>query len=210
MAVEYDRWTDQRAIDEATAAELQEIAGDGITITYDENYNGFLFEADDKNKLTLSKTSSSKVWINNTAYTLSNDVHTIRYFAKRSGDLLIAVPNVVGLSCCQIAIGRCSDGSCGIIGIGKGNNSAPYDIIYPICKNAPPYNTSHFITNFQAPNKMFLSLRKLVLKEDVTFDNMYVNTYGYTDPFSIIEMNGERYASAYGGTTNLVFFLMKL
>lgn len=213
MAVEYDRWTDERTVSAQTAEELQEIVGDHMTISYVADISAIEFKADDNNKLQLSKVSDkTNAWINGTKRVVLSYTSTpsIKYFAKRSGEILITSANGTGTGSLQIAIGQCSDGSWGAAAVSMPQTNAKYDSIFLICKDAPPYDTTHYITNADVPNKMYLCIRKIVLREEVTFNNMYVNNYGYTDPFSVIEMNGERYASAKGETGNHVCFLMKL
>lgn len=211
MAVEYDKWTDARAINEETAAELKEIIGDKFEVCYDTYSEAIAIKEDEENKLHISDHREyTYLWINNsrTQWTVLAPT-SIKYYAKRSGEILIASTSEKE-ACAQVAIGPCSDGSWGMVAVGKPSSSNAFDTLFLFGKNMPPYPMTHNITNNGMPNKMFLSLRNVVLREDITFDNIYVNNYGYTDPFTTIEMNGERYASANGTTGNNVCLIMKL
>lgn len=206
MAVEYDKWTDARALSEDTAAEIQEIIGDAFEVTYSASDGTMMIKKDDNNRLGFLKYLWEK---GNRIQWASDTCPYIKYYAKRSGEILIS-SLYTGNSCVQVAIGKCSDGSSGLIAIGKRQASSYFDSAFLYGDNMPPYTMVHNITNYEMPNKLYLSIRKAVLHSDVTFDNIYINNYGYTDAFTIIEMNGERYACANGTTGNHVCLLMKL
>lgn len=213
MAVEYDKWTDARDINLATANEIKELIGDKFAVSYNSNHYCIRIEPSNACRVDISNSryeSDSEIVTNYEAYYwTSKTVSKIRYYAKRSGEVLIASVDE-GDACAQVAIGKCSDGDWGITAVGKMSTDNAYDTMFLLGKNMPPYAMKFNVTNSGMPNKMFLSIRNVVLREDITFDNIYVNNYGYTDPFTIIEMNGERYACANGTTGNHVCLMMKL
>ncbi len=212
MAAEYDRWTDIRQVAvKGMADEFQEILGDKMTVSFSEGMHAITFAFDSNNKLVMSSSRDYMSFTVNGSSTrwMSEAVSSIKYFAKRSGELLITSTGTK-LSCAQVAIGPCSDGSWGMVAVSCPANEEKYDKIYLTCSNMPPYSMEHSVTNRDMPNKIFLSLRKIVLREDVMFNNIYINNYGYTDPWSVIQFDGERYAAGNGQTGNHVDLLMRL
>lgn len=216
MAVEYNKWTGNRDDYEQLAQELIEVLSD-TPIAYVKNLvegetrPNLIIGFDEKNYVKIGYGTASYLSREGSTTKFSGNsnvgFHTMRYFAKENGELLLSSIGS-GVSCLQIGIGPCSDGQWGIALAYSTDDSNANDYIETLCLNEP--SQKHGLVVDATPGKMYLVIRNAVRYDDITFDDLFFNCYGYVDSWSVIQFNGERYAVGNRGTTHNTNMLMKL
>ena len=217
MAVEYNRWTADRKDYEQLAQELTEILSHGKAkyVQYElmsDRYPHIRIGFDENNYVKLSYETSSQICRAGSEGRLgpnnASGFKALRYYAKENGELLLSSVGT-STSCIQLGIGPCADGKWGIAITYAYSSSSYYDYIDMLGVDEPA--TIHNMSNGNTPaQKRYLVMRNAIRYDDILFNNLYFNCYGYADSWSVIQLNGERYAVGNRGTTQNINLLMKL
>lgn len=215
MAVEYNRWTADRKGYVQLAQELTEILSHGkVKYVYsDQDSSGYYIKIgfDESNYVKLSYNEPSMICRagKESKIALNYGLKALRYYAKENGELILASSTNSGMDSFQLGIGPCADGKWGIAITYQFNSSSYYDLIDMLGLDEP--SSVHVISNRDTPaQKRYLVMRNAIRYDDIMFNNLYFNCYGYADAWSVIQLNGERYAVGSRATEQNVNLLMKL